>query len=91
MGFGAICGAIAAVIVLLSLIAKAKPIRWVFRRLVGDPLTLWHRTQTLYVVEAALAPINEQLKQNGCQSLRDRVDIVERLVRQQGIGDDIAP
>ena len=91
VAFGAVCGALAAVIVLLSLIAKAKPVKWVFRKLVGDPLTSWHRAQTLYVVEGALAPINEQLKQNGGQSLRDRVDIVERLVRQQGIGDDIAP
>ena len=91
VAFGAVCGALAAVIVLLSLIAKAKPIKWVFRKLVGDPLTAWHRTQTEYVVEGALGPIKEQLKPNGGQSLRDRVDIVERLVRQQGIGDNVQP
>lgn len=88
---GAICAAVGAVFVLAGLLTRAKPVRWVFRKLVGDPLTAWHRAQTLYVVEAAIAPIHEQLKPNGGQSLRDRVDIVERLVRQQGIGDDVAP
>ena len=77
VALGAVCGALAAVIVLLSLIAKAKPVKWVFRKLVGDPLTSWHRAQTLYVVEAAVAPIHEQLKPNGGQSVRDRVDILE--------------
>ena len=98
VGFGAVCGALAAAIVLLSLITKARPVKWVFRRLVGEPITSWHRAQTLYVVEGAVAPIYEQLKPiheqlqaNGCSTLRDRVDVVERLVRQQGIGDDIQP
>ena len=88
---GAVCAALGAVFVTVGLLTRAKPVRWVFRKLVGDPLSAWHRAQTLHVVEGALAPINEQLKQNGGQSLRDRVDIVERLVRQQGIGDNVAP
>ena len=95
---GAVFGVVGTVIVTLGLISKARPVRWVFRHLIGDPLTQWHRAQTLYVVEAAIAPVNEQLKQNGGTSLRDRVDDltfrageIERLLRQQGIGDDIAP
>lgn len=81
---GAICAAIGAVIVALGLITKAKPVRWTFRRLIGEPVTAWHRAQTLYVVEAAVAPIHEQLKPNGGQSVRDRVDLIERKV------DDLA-
>ena len=93
VGFGAVCGALAAAIVLLSLITKARPVKWVFRRLVGEPITSWHRAQTLYVVEGAVAPIYEQLKpiHEQLQANGDRVDVVERLVRQQGIGDDIQP
>lgn len=88
---GAICAAVGAMFVTVGLLTRAKPVRWVFRKLVGDPVTAWHRAQTLYVVEAAIAPINEQLKPNGGSTLRDRVDVVERLVRQQGIGDDVSP
>lgn len=74
---GAICAAFGAVIVAVGLVTRAKPVRWFFRKLVGDPVTAWHRAQTLYVVEAAVAPIHEQLKPNGGQSVRDRVDILE--------------
>lgn len=98
VALGAVCGALAAVIVLLSLLTKARPVRWFFRKIVGEPVTSWHRAQTLYVVESAVAPIYEQLKPiheqlqaNGGSTLRDRVDVVERLVRQQGIGDDVQP
>ena len=78
--FGAVCGALVAVGALLTLLTKAKPVRWVGRTLVGDPVTAWHRAQTLYVVEAAVAPIHEQLKPNGGQSVRDRVDTLEDKV-----------
>lgn len=93
VAFGAVCGALAAFVVLLSLLTKARPVRWFFRRIVGEPVTSWHRAQTLYVVEGAVAPIYEQLKpiHEQLQANGDRVDVVERLVRQQGIGDDIAP
>lgn len=82
--FGAVCAAVGAIVVTLGLLTKAKPVRWVFRTLVGDPVTRWHRAQTLYVVEAAVAPIHEQLKPNGGQSVRDRIDLLESKV------DDIA-
>jgi len=82
--FGAVCAALGAVIVTAGLLTRAKPVRWFFRTTVGDPVTRWHRAQTLYVVEAAIAPIHEQLKPNGGQSVRDRIDLLERLVRSQG-------
>jgi hypothetical protein len=81
---GGLFAAVGAIVVTLGLLTKAKPIRWLFRVTVGEPVTRWHRAQTLYVVEAAVAPIREQLKPNGGQSLRDRVDIIDRLVRAQG-------
>lgn len=77
---GAVCAAVGAVIVTVGLVTRAKPVRWLFRKVVGDPVTEWHRAQTLYVVEAAVAPIHEQLKPNGGQSVRDRVDLIERKV-----------
>jgi len=82
--FGAVCAALGAVIVTAGLLTRAKPVRWFFRTTVGDPVTRWHRAQTLYVVEAAIAPIHEQLKPNGGQSVRDRIDLLEGKV------DDIA-
>lgn len=90
---GAVFAAIGAVVVTFGVLTKARPVRWVFRKLVGDPVTEWHRAQTLYVVESAVAPIYEQLKpiHEQLQANGDRVDVVERLVRQQGIGDDIQP
>lgn len=81
---GAVFAAIGAVVVTAGVLTRAKPVRWVFRKLVGDPVTQWHRAQTLYVVEAAVFPIHEQLKPNGGQSVRDRVDILERKL------DDLA-
>jgi hypothetical protein len=74
----------------VGLVAKARPVRWLVRRIVGDPVTAWLRAQTLYVVEASIAPLHEQLKPNGGHSLRDRVDIVEALLREQGPGDGSA-
>ena len=78
--FGAVCAAVGAIVVTLGLLTKAKPVRWVFRTLVGDPVTRWHRAHTLYVVEAAVAPIYEQLKPNSGQSVRDRIDLLEGKV-----------
>lgn len=82
--FGAVCGALVAVGALLTLLTKAKPVRWVGRTLVGDPVTKWHRNQVSWVVEPSLAEIRDQLRVNGGKSLRDRVDAIEDKV------DDIA-
>lgn len=78
--FGAVCGALVAVGALLTLLTKARPVRWVGRTLVGDPVTRWHRNQVAWVVEPSLAEIRDQLRVNGGKSLRDRVDAIESKV-----------
>lgn len=81
---GAVCAAVGAIVVTVGLLTRAKPVRWVFRTMIGDPITKWHRNQVSWVVEPSLAEIRDQLRVNGGKSLRDRVDAIEGKV------DDLA-
>lgn len=78
---GGSAGALIAIFAFVALVARAKPVRWMWRKLVGDPATTWLRAEVERAVEGCVAPIHEQLKPNGGHSLRDRVDAIERLVR----------
>lgn len=67
----------------VGVIAKAPPVRWVWRHNVSEPLTDWHRRTTHEVVDARLAPVKKdiadiraQVHPNGGNSLRDAVDKV---------------
>lgn len=74
---GTAAGALLAVFTLLAFVARAKPVRWVWRRLVAEPVTTWHRAQTLHVIEPMAAELRAQFVPNGGASLRDRVDRLE--------------
>ena len=90
---GAGAGALFAIGLLLVTVVRGRPVRWVWRRLVGEPATVWLRSEIERGVEGAAAPLREelrsvhdQLRPNGGHSLRDRVNLVEALIREQGSG-----
>lgn len=67
--FGAAAGAIVAILGACILIARLRPVRWVYRRLVSEPFAAWFRTQVAHEV----APALEELRPNGGASFRDLV------------------
>lgn len=77
---GAEAAAVGAIIVALSLVAKSRPCRWVWAKLVAQPLSGWLRAEITHVVEPMVAEVRAELKPNGGSSLRDRVDRIERIV-----------
>lgn len=61
---------IAAVATALGFISRTKPVRWVWRHLVTEPMTAWSSRVVSEVVETKVT------KANGGESLRDRIDAV---------------
>ena len=53
-GFAQAVIASAATVTALGVLARWGPVRWVFRRLVGDPLRTWFRSEVAAVVDERL-------------------------------------
>jgi len=90
---GIAAGSITAIITLAVLVARLKVTRWVWRRLVSEPLTAWHRAQVAHELEPRIAPLHERLSRieeefgpNGGKSFRDqvmrRLAAIERTQKQ---------
>jgi hypothetical protein len=73
IGAGAVCAALTAILVCVGLVVRIPPVRWVWRRLVAEPLGGWFRS----LVRAEVSAVRDQLLPNGGASLRDAVDRVE--------------
>lgn len=69
LDFGATATAVVAIIGACILVSKLRPVRWVYRRLVAEPLATWFREQVRHEV----APALEELRPNGGASFRDLV------------------
>jgi PAS domain S-box-containing protein len=65
---------VAGVVTALGIISRTRPARWLYRRLVGQPVTEWSTRVVGQVVDDKVS------KTNGGSSLRDRV---EAIVTQQ--------
>lgn len=76
--FGAAAGAIVAIIGACILIARLRPVRWVYRRLVSEPFAVWFREQVRHEV----APALHELTPNEGESFRDLV--LARFERNEG-------
>lgn len=77
---GIAAGAVAAIISCAVLVARLRPVRWVWRTLVAYPLARWFREQVAHEFEPRVAPLHErlsavenELRPNGGTSFRDRV------------------
>ena len=56
----------------------ARPVRWLYRRLLGEPVTTFFRNVVGEIVDEHVAPLKKELTPNGGSSLVDKVD---KLVR----------
>lgn len=61
----------AGVIVAIGVLAKTKPVRWLFRRLFAEPFTEWFRREGGEIIEEK---IGKEFASNGGESLRDAID-----------------
>lgn len=69
---GALAAAIAAMIALVAGVSRLRPVRWLWRHLVTDPVAEWFRVQ-----------VREELERtNGGSSLYDRVATIERRLEE---------
>lgn len=61
---GTLCAALAATVGFFALVAKLRPVRWVFRKVLADPLAGWFR-----------GLVREEIdRKNGGSTLKDTVD-----------------
>ncbi len=73
---GASAAAFVAIVAALGFVIRSRPSKWLWRRVVVEPITNWQRDQFAHVTEPALAEIRQQLRPNGGTSLRDRIDLL---------------
>lgn len=68
-----VCGALLAIGAVVAAASRLRPVRWLWRNLVADPVGEWfdHR------VAEAVAPIREQFTNNGGSTARDAIDRIE--------------
>lgn len=78
---GASALALTAIIGLIVLVSRLRPVKWLWRHVVSDPLASWFRDQVREEVQVATKPlevrlgsIEANLSPNAGKSLRDRVD-----------------
>lgn len=85
----AFCGAVLVVLTMLAMVSRLRWVRWLWRRLVSDPLAGWLRGVVLdgarewhaEAVEPRLSAIEAQLRTNGGGTLRDAVDAAAQDAR----------
>jgi hypothetical protein len=71
-------GVLLGVFTALVAASQTKPCRYVFGRLVADPVTHWLRRE----VEDVVAPIRAELTTNGGSSVKDAVTRIEHRIAQ---------
>lgn len=86
---GTLAVALAGIVGFVVLVARLRPVRWLWRTLISDPIgeSFDHRTRTVVaeVVEAKVAPILKEFGNNGGHTLRDRIDVIDE--RSQATGE----
>lgn len=98
---GSLAAATTAVVVVLGLLTRAKPVRWVWRQLIGDPVGRWAGgivSAQVDPVRAELAELSTQLVNHmGAEEVLRAADVADRDRRQDEldiyrtkIRDDVA-
>jgi hypothetical protein len=90
---GALAVALAGIVGFVVLVARLRPVRWLWRTLIADPIgdSFDRRTRAIVtdvvtvVVEEKVAPIREQFGTNGGSTLRDRINVIDE--RSQATGE----
>lgn len=67
-------GALTAIAAVCAAAFRLRPVRWLGRTLIGDPISHWLRAELREQVQ----PIIAELKPNGGSSTRDAIDRLER-------------
>lgn len=85
IGLGVTAAAIVSITALLRLSFVKRPILWLWRRLVGEPVARWfHGLLDAWATDSGLLPrierIEGQFAKNGGSSARDRLDAIGRAV-----------
>ena len=62
---------LAAVAVAIGALSRTKPVRWLFRRLITEPFTMWFRETGGQIIEEK---VGKEFSSNGGASLRDAID-----------------
>lgn len=75
---GTVAAALAAIVTLSALVARLRPVRWVFKTLVGQPVQSFFRAEVKEVVEEALRPVRHELEFDHGHSLKDAVWTIAR-------------
>ena len=71
---GSLAAAITAVLVVLGLLTRAKPVRWVWRQLIGEPVGRWAGG----IVSAQVDPVRAEL-----------AELSTQLVNHMGAAEDL--
>jgi len=77
--------ALIAITAFITLFGRSKPVRYTFRKLVGDPVSAWLKSTIkgeMTDVCVRLKAVEVELKPNGGKSLRDRVDWIATKLDQ---------
>lgn len=69
--------ALAAFCTALGVLSRLKPMKWLWRQNVKDPLSGWLREVVDERLEHKLQPIRYQLETNGGQSIKDAIGRLE--------------
>lgn len=85
---GTVAGIIIAVAGALGLLSKAPPVRWVWRQLIGDPVTRWQAG----VVKDQIAPLRTEVAELRLEVAESSTDLIthvraEEALRVQDIAD----
>lgn len=72
---GAAAAALTAVIILGGLLARSRPVRWLWRTSIAVPLAAWFRAQVAHEIEPRIAEVRAELRPNGGSSAYDRLSL----------------
>lgn len=80
--FGAICGALLAIVAFLTVLGRTRPVRWFFRVNVSQPLQSWaaatiDSSPALGEIRTNIETITGELRTNDGSSLKDAVRRME--------------
>ncbi len=80
---GLVAAALVSILTLAMLLSRSKPVRFVFRKLIGEPVSYWLRAtikEELGDVCDRITRVELELRPNGGKSLRDRVEWIATKV-----------
>lgn len=81
--------ALAAFLTALGVLSRLRPVKWLWRHVVKDPLSGWFRVEVGAVVNEQLEPLRAELSFNGGATTKDAVARVETAVARIEANDKV--